>query len=120
MKLIFVYNSDGTMLSLIKDTAHKLVSPKTYPCNLCRITYPVATMQAGWQKFIASLPEEPIFLHRDEFHKQYPSQKDVQLPAVFTERFIGPEMLIPHTEINKAQNAKSLIEIVQRFLPKQS
>lgn len=48
MKLIFVYNSDSTFASLIKDTAHKLASPTTYPCNLCRLTYPVALMDKEW------------------------------------------------------------------------
>lgn len=118
MKLIFVYNSDGTIASLVKDTAHKLVSPSTYPCNLCRITYPGVTMQEDWQKFIQSLPHEVIFLHRDEFHKQYPDQKAIPLPAVFVENASGLSLLIPHAEINKAKNVGELIETVKRFLPK--
>ena len=120
MKLIFVYNSDGTVLSLVKDTAHKLVSPSTYPCNLCRITYPGVTMQEDWQKFIQSLPHEVVFLHRDEFRKQYPDQKDGQLPAVFTESASGLSLLISNMEINKAKNVAELIETVKRFLPKQN
>ena len=118
MKLIFVYNSDDTVLSLIKDTAHKMVSPNTYPCNLCRITYPGVSMREDWQKFIQSLPNEVVFLHRDEFHKQYPDKKNIQLPAAFHENSAGLELLIPHTEINKAKKVKDLIEIVKHFLPK--
>ena len=117
MKLIFVYNSDGTIASLVKDTAHKIISPKTYPCNLCRITYPGVTMQEEWQKFIQSLPHEVLFLHRDEFHKQYPNKKNTQLPAAFTENPTELNLLVPHTEINRAKNVKDLIEIVKRFLP---
>ncbi len=117
MKLIFVYNSNDTIGSLIKDTAHKIVSPKTYPCNLCRITYPGVTMQEEWEKFIKSLPQEVVFLHRDEFQKQHPNQKDVQLPAAFVEDAAGFRLIIPHAEINKARNVKDLIEIVKRFLP---
>jgi len=118
MKLIFVYNSDGTVASLIKDTAHKLVSPETYPCNLSRLTYPLASMKGEWRKFIESLPREVIFLHRDEFRKQYPDQKNVQLPAVFRADAPEPQLLISHIEINKANNLSELIEIVNRFLPK--
>lgn len=117
MKLIFVYNSDGTIGSLIKDTAHKIVSPKTYQCNLCRITYPGVTMQGDWERFIQSLTHEVVFLHRDEFQKQYPNQKDAQLPSAFIEDATGFKILIPHTEINKARNIEDLIEIVKRFLP---
>ncbi len=118
MKLIIVYNSDGTVASLIKDTAHKLVSPETYPCNLCRLTHPLTSMKGEWRKFIESLPHEVIFSHRDEFRKQYPDQKNVQLPAVFRADASEPQLLISHTEINKAKNLSGLIEIVNRFLSK--
>ncbi len=118
MKLIFVYNSDDTVLSLIKDTAHKMVSPNTYPCNLCRITYPGVSMREDWQKFIQSLPHEVLFLHRNEFHKQYPNKKNTRLPAAFTENPTGLNLFIPHSEINKAKDVKDLIETVKRFLPK--
>src|SRR3989344_1472445 len=120
MKLIFVCNSDGTVASLIKDTAHKLVSTETYQCNLCLLTYPLASMKGEWRKFIESMPHEVIFLHRDEFRKQYPDQKNVQLPAVFRADGPEPQLLINHIEINKAKNLLVLIEIVNRFLSKQS
>ncbi len=118
MKFIFVYNSDGTIGSLIKDTAHKLVSPKTYPCNLCRITYPGVSMQEDWEKFIKSLPHAVVFLHRDEFWKMYPSLKNVELPAAFVGSASGLNLLIPHSEINKAENVGELIETVKHFLSK--
>lgn len=120
MKLIFVYNSDGTFASLIKDTAHKLTSPTTYSCNLCRLTYPIALMDKGWKKFIESLPYKVEFLHRDEFHKQYPDQKRIKLPAVFKEDPSVLRLLISHDEINKAQNIQELIKLVEHLLPKQN
>jgi len=120
MKLIFVYNSDGTVASLIKDTAHKLVSPETYPCNLCRLIYPLASMKGEWRKFIESSPHEVVFLHRDEFHEQYPDQKNVQLPAVFRVDPSVIQILISHNEINKAKNLSELIEVVKQSLSNQS
>jgi len=38
-KLIFVYNADSGLLNAMKDWAHKIVSPETYPCSLCALTY---------------------------------------------------------------------------------
>jgi len=38
-KLIFVYNADSGLLKGIKDLIHKNVSPDTYPCSLCAVTY---------------------------------------------------------------------------------
>lgn len=118
MRLIFVYNSDGNLFALAGDTVRKLVSPKTYPCNLCKITYPTILMDSEWKKFIASLPYQTIFLHRDEFQKQYPNQKDIPLPALFKEDGAGISLLIPRDEINKAHNVQDLIKIVNHFLPK--
>ena len=120
MKLIFVYNSDGTFASLIKDTAHKLVSPTTYPCNLCRLTYPVAFMDAEWRKFIESLPYEAFFLHRDEFHRQYPGQAQVPLPAVFAEDSSGLRVLISHSQINEARSIGELMQHVRHSLANES
>ncbi|MBI4159987.1 GTPase [Candidatus Wolfebacteria bacterium] len=118
MKLIFVYNADGTFASLIKDIAHKLVSPSTYPCNLCRITYPGMTMQEDWQKFVQSLPHEVIFLHRDEFRAQCPDWKDTPLPAVFSHDEAEIKILIDNMEINKAKSAADLIKITRKYVVK--
>lgn len=65
MRLIFVYNVDSNFPALIAGTVHKLASPKTYPCNLCKLTYPTILMSKDWKEFIASLPHATAFLHRD-------------------------------------------------------
>jgi hypothetical protein len=39
MKLLFVYNADSGLFNSIAEAAHKIVSPQTYRCDLCRITY---------------------------------------------------------------------------------
>lgn len=119
MKLLFVYNVDSNLTALIATTAHKLVSPSTHTCNLCKLTYPFISMKSEWKKFIDSLPYEVVSLHRDEFVKQYPDQKNVQLPAVFTEDDAGICLLISQEKINKVKNFQELIKIVEYFLPKQ-
>lgn len=117
MRLIFVYNADGSLISLIKDTAHKLALPATYPCNLCRLTYPIASMDKTWKNFIASLPHDVVFLHRDEFQKKYPGRRDAPLPAVFQEDSSGISLLVSREEIDAAKNLSELIQVIQRALP---
>lgn len=117
MKLLFVYNSNGTVVSLIKDTARKVLSPKTYPCNLCRITYPFAVMEEEWEKFIQSLPHETVFLHRDEFHKKYVQFVATPLPAVFVDDESGIRLLISHEFINRVNNVSELINVIKNSLP---
>lgn len=120
MKLIFVYNSDSDLFALIAGAAHKLASPETYQCNLCRLTYPFASVNKEWEKFVTSLPYQAAFLHRNEFNEQYQKQKDIPLPAVFVEDSSGIRLLISDKEINEAKSISDLIEVTKRFLPKQS
>ena len=81
-KLIFVYNADSGLLNSLKDWAHKIVSPETYPCNLCALTYDNLGMRRPWREFIDRLGYEVEFLHRDELAEQY-DIKDMPLPAAF-------------------------------------
>ena len=81
-KLIFVYNADSGLLNSLKDWAHKIISPGTYPCNLCALTYDNLGMHRSWREFIDRLGYEVEFLHRDELAERY-EVKDVPLPAAF-------------------------------------
>lgn len=116
MKLIFVYNADGSFSATMRDTIRKIVSPGTQECDLCRITYPRFAMDRQWSEFTKSLPHQVLFLHRDEFRTQYPNKKDMLLPAVFTEDAAGLQLLIPREDINKARDVNDLISTVRKTL----
>jgi hypothetical protein len=81
-KIIFVYNAGSGLLNALKDWAHKIVSPETYPCSLCALTYDNLGMRRPWREFIKELGYEVEFLHRDELAEQH-GIEDVQLPAAF-------------------------------------
>jgi hypothetical protein len=81
-KLIFVYNADSGLANMLKDWAHKIISPETYACSLCALTYDNLGMRRPWREFIKGLGYEVEFLHRDEFAKEY-GIADVPLPAAF-------------------------------------
>ena len=81
-KLIFVYNADSGFLNAMKDWAHKIISPETYPCSLCALTYDNLGMRRPWREFVDGLEYEVEFLHRDELREQYGIQ-DVALPTAF-------------------------------------
>lgn len=83
-KLIFVYNAKSGRMHALVDMAHKIFSPKTYPCHLCDITYGVFSIRKEWEEFLNSVPVPCVFLHSDEFEKMYPGIK-IQLPAVCVE-----------------------------------
>jgi hypothetical protein len=109
--LLFVYNADTGLFSVVTDYAHKILSPKTYPCNLCAITYGSIGMNKKWEEFIANLSFPVEFLHRDEFVKHY-DFKDTQLPAAFLKKGDTITMLITHDEINKCTTIEELMDLL--------
>ena len=48
-RLIFVYNADGGRLAGLQDMFHKILSPATYSCSLCAVTYGATSMRPEWQ-----------------------------------------------------------------------
>lgn len=116
MKLLFVYNADGSFGAAVRDTVKKIATPQAQECNLCAITYPLFAMDKRWSEFTKSLPYEVAFFHRDEFHAQYPDQKETPLPAVFAERDGTLDVLVHRDDINTAQSVAGLIALVQKGL----
>jgi hypothetical protein len=52
-RLLFVYNADGGLLPGLKDMFHKILSPGTYPCSLCAVTYGATAMRPEWKEVCA-------------------------------------------------------------------
>ena len=72
VKYVFVYNAQSGRLHGLMDAAHKLLSPSTYACKLCALTYDVWSENETWKTFRESFPVSLEFLHIDEFKKNYP------------------------------------------------
>jgi len=84
-KILFIYNADSDTFSQIKDLVTKVVAPNKYQCNLCAVTYGPLKMKNEWKTFLDALPQEKVFMHRDEFHTTYPDKTDVPLPVILSE-----------------------------------
>ncbi|MCP2013681.1 hypothetical protein L1280_000809 [Deinococcus sp. HSC-46F16] len=83
--LIFVYNADGGVVNGLKDLWHKTISPQTYACSLCAVTYSPLGMRREWREFLRGLGREVRFLHRDELAAEF-GLRDVPLPAAYEQR----------------------------------
>ena len=97
--LLFVYNADSTFFAQVSDFARKVIAPKTYGCNLCRITYGLLDMKGEWKEFLNTLSQRKLFLYRNEFVKKYPKHEKVSLPAIF---------IISNKEINELLSAEEI------------
>ena len=109
-KLIFVYNADSGISNAIKDSIHKIFSPKTYDCNLCNLTYSPISMKSDWKKFIKSLNLETEFLHKDEFEQKY--NRKGKFPAVFLLEN-DFKLLINNDEMNACKDLNALKELIK-------
>lgn len=97
--LLFVYNANSGVMNSLKDYVRKTVSPATYQCNLCALTFGTLGMRSTWAEFIDDLGIPVEFLHRDELRERY-GVEDVYLPAVLLKDDNGVSTLIPAEEIN--------------------
>ena len=111
-----MYNADGGRLAGLKDMFHKVLSPATYPCSLCAVTYGATSMQPEWREFMKELHVPVEFLHRDEFVRDYPQWCAHPLPAAFSADADGA--LTPFIEAPEldAADLNGLMQLVQRRL----
>lgn len=113
-QLLFVYNADSDLFNTLADAAHKILSPDTYRCNLCKVTHGWFTERTQWRDFVQSLDAECRFLHRDEFHQLFPSLRTTALPAVFRIDDGAPHVCLPATELNTCADLDALIGMIRR------
>lgn len=111
-KLVFIYNADSDLFSTVTDFAHKVLSPSTYQCQLCALTYGNFSMKEEWNSFINGLPLEAVFLHKNEYEKQYKSH--TSLPAVFIITKDTATEIIDKEEIESCQSLEQLKSLVMQ------
>lgn len=111
---IFVYNADSGFAAALFDSAHKLISPQTYACNLCALTHGLIGPKKEWTNFLKSLPEQPMFLHRDEFKEKYPEQANVSLPAIFQIEGTQLTLLADGSVLNQVRTLAELTALVKK------
>jgi hypothetical protein len=114
-KIIFVYNADSGLINAMKDWTHKIVSPETYACSLCALTYDNLGMRRPWREFVRELGYDVEFLHRDELDEQY-GIGDVGLPAAFIQRDGKLTLWITDDAMNACRSLEDLQSLVQSKL----
>ncbi len=119
MHLVFVYNADAGLFSMLTYYAHKIVSPQTYACSLCALTYGNLGMKRAWKRFVTGLDATIEFLHRDELAERY-GVRDVPLPAVFRPAAAGLEVWVDAPELNACEDLDALVRVVRARIEQDS
>ncbi|ARS35560.1 hypothetical protein [Pontibacter actiniarum] len=113
-KLQFVYNAEKGFFNKLTDFAHKIISPGTYACSLCALTYGKFTRKQAWTNYVSSLPMEVEFIYKDEW-KFSPVREQYPLVALQT-REDRIEVLLEAEELNSLKSLKELQERLDKAL----
>ena len=108
-RLLIVYNADAGPLAALFDMAHKIVSPATYPCCLCAVTYGVVAMKPAWRDYLSALPLPAAFFHRPDFRAAYPSLAGEPLPLIAREDNGVATVLLAATDLARLTTVDRLI-----------
>ena len=108
MKIIFVYNADSGFVSSLLDIGHKVISPDTYSCNLCNMTFGVLSEREEWKEYRESSKHEMEFLHKDEFENKY-KEKRVYPIILKINNSNKLDQLISKEELDRMNSVSELI-----------
>ncbi len=111
--LIFVYNADSGLISAFADGISKIISPQTYQCRLCSLTFGTALMKTPWREFIDSLGVPVEFLHRDEFTEKY-EYKGAKFPSAYMKRGARLSVFISQEEMDALESLDELMGLDKR------
>jgi len=113
-KLLFVYNANSGKINGYLDALHKVISPKSYACNLCVLTYGIFKENRAWKNFRETSKRPMEFLHLDEFKKKYASKfgHTFTFPIVLLDTANDLEIFIHTKELNEMKNADALIQLI--------
>jgi len=112
-RLVFVYNADSGLLDAAKDIWHRVTSPSTYPCALCKLTYGTTGMDKRWRQFVESLDVPVEFLHRDELTARPEITADgVELPVGLLMRDGSTQVVVTAADMRDARTLDDLIFLV--------
>jgi len=117
LELIFIYNAKSGVVNELIDFAHKIVSPETYDCNLCAISYGAFSMKKKWSTYIETLPFKSTFTYKDKFSKN--GYINIKFPSVFIRSNEKLDEIISATEINEIKNLDQLIGLLNQKLYQQ-
>jgi len=106
--LVVVYNAKSGGLNAVLDYVHKMVSPETYNCNLCKLTYDNFGQIREWNDFLRFLNISVDYYYKDHL-TQIGMDPEMDLPAIF----FNNNLLIGAREINSFKTLEELIEGVR-------
>ncbi|WP_442844535.1 GTPase [Leeuwenhoekiella sp. H156] len=114
MKLLLVYNARSGGVQAALDSLHKIVSPATYACDLCKLTHGNLNMHRRWKEFLNQSDFEISVYHKDEFQNEFGNEAlAFKLPVILEQKDDGLTEFISQSEIQTLKDDVALIELIK-------
>ncbi len=115
-KLIFIYAADSGLFNTVTDMAHKIFSPKTYECQLCKISHGWFGMHEQWREGIEEMNVEPEYHHRDRLPVALADEcKNLKFPCILLQDDKDEiQILMTQKEISQLDDIESLLEMLTK------
>jgi hypothetical protein len=115
-RLLFVYNADSGLFNTLADIGHKIFSPATYACDLCALTHGYFSERREWRAFIESLAVPCEFMHRDEFVRACPEQRELAFPVVLRVNGGEQRICLSRKDLAACRDLDALEQAIRRCL----
>jgi len=113
MELIFIYNAHSGKINTLIDFTHKMVSPNTYQCQLCSLTYGNFGMKKDWKDFLNELDGKITFLYQDQLPNL--NYTPSQIPCILVKiNDNNIQEIISTKELNNCSNVFDLMNLLKR------
>lgn len=112
-KIIFIYNANSGMGNTLLDIGHRLISPKTYTCNLCFVTHDAFGKKDEFVAFLETTGADFEFYHKDEFEQKYPKAEAYPLIII---QHDGNETRLRSDEISTIPDFADLRRLIEQKL----
>ena len=107
-KLIFVYNAKSDKINVLIDFGHKIISPLTYECDLCKLTHSNLGERKEWKRFQKESKIEIEFYHKDEFESLFSTS--YKYPVILKNKDLKFSILLDSKDLGKIENVTELIK----------
>ena len=114
--LVFLYNASDDAISVGFDFLHKIISPSTYQCSLCKITYGNFSMHDDWRNYLNSIPYKIDFLYKNNYKKYHEKLEVNEFPTAFVLKEGKYEIFLSKADFDSCEDLKSLMNLINNKL----
>ncbi|MCR9173045.1 MAG: hypothetical protein NXI10_11160 [bacterium] len=118
MELFFVYNARKGVGNMLMDGLHKVVSPSTYACDLCSITYGVVAKKKDWKAFIEESKIPIRFYYKNTLPKEI--DQNLDFPVVLRYENSSVTCILDRQDFAAINDLSDFIVLLKEKVPELS